>query len=227
MKKKLLEKDGFYLALFACICLVAVGGVWFTNNNVNKLASNNGLTNDEDEIHLIDKNKDKDSVVPATTDSDKNLEKAKSDRDKKETNAQNDIDNNSKLSFIGSKVIREYSEKEPSYSKTLDVWEIHKGIDVSAKKGAEVKSILNGTVSEVFEDDEYGTSVKVISEDKTVVVYSGLDENIKVVKNDKIKEGQCIGLVGNTTKVESEDGSHVHVEAYKDEKSINPMDLLK
>ena len=24
MKKKLLEKDGFYLALFVCVCLVAI-----------------------------------------------------------------------------------------------------------------------------------------------------------------------------------------------------------
>lgn len=29
-KKKLLEKDGFYLALFVCVCLVAIGGIWFT-----------------------------------------------------------------------------------------------------------------------------------------------------------------------------------------------------
>ncbi|EQJ04896.1 hypothetical protein [Clostridioides difficile] len=43
MKKKLLEKDGFYLSLFVCVCLLAVGGVWFTNNNVDKLASNKGI----------------------------------------------------------------------------------------------------------------------------------------------------------------------------------------
>ena len=40
MKKKLLEKDGFYLALFVGICLVAIGGVWFTKNNVDELTSN-------------------------------------------------------------------------------------------------------------------------------------------------------------------------------------------
>ena len=60
MKKKLLEKDGFYLALFACICLLAVGGVWFTKSNVDELASNNGFVNNtdknsknDDELHLI------------------------------------------------------------------------------------------------------------------------------------------------------------------------------
>lgn len=225
MKKKILEKDGFYLALFICVCIVAVGGIWFTNKNVNKLASNQGLTNDtDDEIHLIDKGKN--DTVPVTTDSDTNLEKAKSEKENKEGSLPEEKEE-SKLGFIGDKVIREYSEKQPSYSKTLDVWEIHKGLDVSAKDGSEVKSILNGIVSEVFEDDEYGKSVKITSENNTVVIYSGLSEETKVSKDDSIEEGQCIGLVGNTADVESEDGPHVHIEAYKEDKSINPMDLLK
>ena len=46
MKKKLLEKDGFYLALFVCVCLVAIGGVWFTKNNVDELTSNDLLVRD-------------------------------------------------------------------------------------------------------------------------------------------------------------------------------------
>ncbi len=74
MKKKLLEKDGFYLALFACICSLAVGGVWFTKNNVDELASNNGFVNNtdsnsknDDELHLIEK--DNNDAVPTTTES--------------------------------------------------------------------------------------------------------------------------------------------------------------
>ena len=35
MKKKLLEKDIFYLSLFICICLVALGGIIFTNKTEN------------------------------------------------------------------------------------------------------------------------------------------------------------------------------------------------
>ena len=49
MKKKLLEKDGFYLALFVCICLVAIGGVWFTKNNVDELTSNDLFLNNTNE----------------------------------------------------------------------------------------------------------------------------------------------------------------------------------
>ncbi|MGL5312551.1 MAG: peptidoglycan DD-metalloendopeptidase family protein [Peptostreptococcaceae bacterium] len=221
MKKKLLENDSFYLALFVCVCLVAVGGVWFTKNNVDELASNNGITNDanknneNDELHLIQNDKD-DAAVPTTTDSNENLQQAK-EKEKSE----------SKLSYLGKEVIREYSEKEPSYSKTLDVWEIHKGIDVSAEKGQDVKSLLDGTIVDVYKDDKYGMSVKIKSDNDVVVVYSNLDSQVKVEKDQQVKQGDSIGIVGSTADVEIEDGTHVHVQAYNGEKPIDPMSLIK
>ena len=113
MKKKLLEKDGFYLALFVCICLIAIGGVWFTKNNVDELTSNDLFVNktnenskkDEDEVHLIEK--DKNDSIPTSTESNENLEKAKEKQENK----------SSKLSFLGNKVVREYSEKNQAIQK--------------------------------------------------------------------------------------------------------------
>ena len=224
MKKKLLEKDGFYLALFACVCLVAVGGVWFTKSNVDELASNNLIVNDTDkdnEVHLIEK--ENEDVVPTSTESEQNLEKAKEEQNLEKAKENQSIN---KLAFLGDEVVREYSEKTPSYSKTLDVWEVHKGLDVSAKKGSQVKSLLNGKVTKVFSDDEHGMSVEVTSED-TVVVYSNLDSKVSVEKDQVVKEGDVLGTVGNTTSVEFEDGTHIHVEAYREEKSIDPMSLVK
>ena len=225
MKKKLLEKDGFYLALFVCICLVAIGGVWFTKNNVDELTSNDlfvNKTNDnskieEDEVHLIEKETEKEDSIPTSTESNENLQKAKEKQENK----------SSKLSFLGNEVVREYSEKEPSYSKTLDLWEIHKGLDIRAEKGYEIKSLLNGKVVNVFKDDKHGMSVRVQSDNNVVVVYSNLDEKISVEKGQEVTEGQILGTVGNTTSVESEDGTHVHIEAFKGEESIDPMTFIK
>ena len=91
MKKKLLEKDGFYLALFLCVCLVAIGGVWFTKNNVDELTSNDLLVNKtkenskkDDEIHLIEN--EKNDSIPTSTESKENLEKAKEKQEKQKKN---------------------------------------------------------------------------------------------------------------------------------------------
>ena len=52
MKKKLLEKDAFYLSLFICICIIAIGGIWFTNKNVDNLLSKITPAKTEDEIRF-------------------------------------------------------------------------------------------------------------------------------------------------------------------------------
>lgn len=212
MKKKLLEKDVFYLSLFICICILALGGIWFTNKNVDSLLSKNTQTNSQDEIHLTED--EKNDVVPTTTDSEQNLAKAK------ETE-------HNKISYLGNEIIRDYSEKEPSYSETLEVWEIHKAIDIESNENQEVKSLTSGTVLDVYNDDEYGMSVKVQTKDDTVFVYSSLSKNVAVNKGDEIKEGQCIGYAGNTSNVECLSGVHIHLEAYKDDIAINPMSLLE
>lgn len=212
MKKKLLEKDAFYLSLFICICILAIGGIWFTNKNIDDLLSKNTPTKSEDEIHLTED--EKNDVLPTATDSDQNLAKAK------------EAEHN-KISYLGNQVIRSYSEKEPSYSETLEVWEIHKAIDIEANENQEVKSLTTGTVLDVYDDDEYGMSIKIQSDKDTVFVYSSLNKNIIVKKGDEIKEGQCIGYAGNTSDVECLSGVHVHLEAYKNNIAINPMSLLE
>ena len=212
MKKKLLEKDAFYLSLFICICIIAIGGIWFTNKNVDNLLSSNTPTNNKDEIHLTEG--EINDVVPTTTDSDENLAKAK------------EAEHN-KISYLGNQVIRNYSEKEPSYSETLEVWEIHKGIDVEANENQQVKSLTSGTVLDVYNDDEYGMSIKIQADKENTFVYSNLSKNIVVNKGDKIEEGKCIGYAGNTSNVECLSGVHVHLEAYKNNIAINPMSLLE
>ena len=212
MKKKLLEKDAFYLSLFICICVIAIGGIYFTNKNVDNLLSKNTPTNSEEEIHLIEEKKK--DIVPTTTDSEENLAKAR------ETE-------HNKISYLGNQVIRSYSEKEPSYSETLEVWEIHKAIDVESNQNQEVKSLTNGTVLDVYDDDKYGMSIKVKSDNDTVFVYSSLTTNVKVKKGDRVIDGQCIGYAGNTSDVECLSGVHVHLSAYRNNEAINPMSLLE
>ena len=222
--KKILERDGFYLALFLCVCLVAVGAVWVTKNSIDDLATNgfvnygdDELAKGDDEVHLI---KEKDKSVPTTTNSDQNLAKAKEQKAKENAEV-------AKLMPVQGEVTRDYAEKEPSYNKTLDQWEIHKAVDIQAKAGSEVKSIASGKVIDVYNNDKYGTTVKIESSNKTVLVYSNLDKKVGVKANQTVKAGDAIGKIGNTATVESAEGAHLHLEAFKDGKAINPMNLMK
>ncbi len=214
MKKKLLEKDTFYLSLFIGICILAIGGIWSTNKNVDNLLSKKNSASSEDEIHLTTNKEKEEDILQTTTDSKQSLAKAK------------EAEHN-KISYLGNQVIREYSENEPSYSETLEVWEIHKAIDVESNENQEVKSLTNGRVLDVYDDDVYGMSVKIQSSEDVVLIYSSLSKKTVINKDDEVKEGQCIGYAGNSSDVECLSGVHVHLEAYKDNKAINPMSLLE
>ena len=221
MKKKLLEKDIFYLSLFICICLVALGGIIFTNKNLNKLVSNNDAVNKDNEINLV---KDKDDSVPTSTESKQNLEKAKEEN--KQQTQKTETKSESKLNYIGTEVLREYSADMPSYSKTLDVWEIHKGLDIAAKDGDKIRSILDGTVKSVYSDERYGTSIELSYADNITVIYSGIKENVSLEKGDTVKEGEVIGYIGQPTKYYSKEGSNLYFAMKKDGEPVDPIAYL-
>ena len=45
------------------------------------------------------------------------------------------------------------------YSETLQEWVTHRGIDIKAEKGAEVKAIADGTIKSIKTDPRYGISI--------------------------------------------------------------------
>ncbi|MEJ8552634.1 peptidoglycan DD-metalloendopeptidase family protein [Tepidibacter sp. Z1-5] len=244
--KKLLEKDGFYLVLFVCVCLVALTAVWVTKNSIDNIASENGFvnyeqgelidddkvaSNEDDEIHLI---KEDDQAVPTATDSKQNLAKAK-EKLKQENEAKKDPDtevantNSKKIKAImpvQGKLGRDYSDNKPTYSATLEQWELHKGIDIQAKEGTPVSAIMDGEVLEVLKDSVQGITVKLKHQDNIVSVYSNLSLDTKVQKGKMVKCKDIIGNVGNTSIIESKEGPHLHFEVLKDNKNIDPLSII-
>jgi murein DD-endopeptidase MepM/ murein hydrolase activator NlpD len=102
----------------------------------------------------------------------------------------------------------------------------HTGIDISAKKGADITSISDGVVITSGNSiDGYRKYGRIIVIDHGNGIQSLYAHN----KKNYVKEGQCvkkgdkigeIGSSGNAT------GSHVHLEIIKDGKTINPLKYL-
>ena len=112
------------------------------------------------------------------------------------------------------------------YSKTLDMWKVHLGIDIAAKVESEVVSVCDGEVIEVSKSNFYGNTVKIQHKDGYVSVYSNLDEDISLKKGDEVKQGEVIGKIGVSALGEIADESHLHFEILKGTESINPKDVL-
>lgn len=103
----------------------------------------------------------------------------------------------------------------------------HPGVDLKADEGTEVKTGISGTITYVGYSDEYGNCVHIKSKNSKSVIYYAKLKDISVKKDEKVKQGDVIGYVGNTGTSCSEFGACLHVEYYKNSKNVVPSMYFK
>ncbi len=113
------------------------------------------------------------------------------------------------------------------YSKTLEQWNCHSGIDIAADIGTPVKAVMDGTVVEVTNNDPKLGVVIVIDHGCGVkTLYGNLNSDKLVKEGNQVKKGQVISAIGKTAPYEIEDPPHLHFEVLKDGKNIDPQQYL-
>ncbi len=124
-------------------------------------------------------------------------------------------------------VTQEYAMDRLVYSKTLEDWRTHSGIDIAAPISTVVKAVADGVVTEIKKDPGFGITVVIDHQNGYKTVYSNLADTNTVVPNQRVKQGEPIGSVGDTAAFEAAEATHLHFEVLKDNKHINPMDILE
>lgn len=121
----------------------------------------------------------------------------------------------------------DYAMDRLIYSKTLDDWRTHSGIDIAAAKGSQVKAVDDGTISEIKNDPRYGYLIIIDHVDGYRSIYANLAPGGDTVKlSQKVRQGDVIGSIGNSASFESMEEAHLHFELLKDGKNINPIQML-
>lgn len=120
----------------------------------------------------------------------------------------------------------EYAQDRLVYSKTLNEWRAHPGIDIKAERGTPVKVVADGVVTEIKNDPRLGVTIIVDHLNGIKTVYSNLANGDMVTPNQKVKQGEVIGAVGNTASFESAEPPHLHFEVLKNNKNVDPSDYL-
>lgn len=119
-----------------------------------------------------------------------------------------------------------FAVDELIFSRTLNQWMTHRGIDISAPKGAEVRCPWAGTVEEIYEDDSLGITVKVAHSGGLCSIYSNLRTDCPVKEGDLLNAGALIGYIGDTAIAECSDPSHLHFEVTKDGEAVDPEEYV-
>ncbi len=130
------------------------------------------------------------------------------------------------LSPVEGEVILAFAIDKLVYSKTLEQWSTHKGIDIKSDRGTPVKAAADGTIEKIYHDDKLGITIIIDHGNNLKTKYCNLSTDDMVIEKQQVKRGDIISGVGNTAIFEIGDEPHLHFEVIKDGKNIDPATLL-
>lgn len=87
----------------------------------------------------------------------------------------------------------------------------HEGVDIFARRGTPVVSMVDGVVVELGRDVYGGNVIRVLGRDRRIYYYAHLDRFAALVVGAPVARGQELGSVGNTGNAVSSP-PHVHLE---------------
>lgn len=119
-------------------------------------------------------------------------------------------------------IAKEYSMDELVYSKTMEDWRTHSGIDIAAGVGTQVKAAADGVVSDVYTDESLGNVVEIEHSGEFKTIYANLQSADYIEKGKEVKSGDIIGGVGSSSGEEGGDEPHLHFEVLKNGEPIKP-----
>lgn len=246
--KKVVDKDGFYIILFICICIVTTTAVWVSKNNIES-SQENEINEYPDIVDNIDEYTDFEDVEETNVDENPGVAiieidetaKAQDTKDKEvatseaqKTNAiptsSTSVQNEQIVGAMAIPVLGnislDYAEDTLVYSKTLEQWTTHKGIDLKASEGTVVKAVLDGVVSQIKKDETLGIVITLDHGNGLQTLYGNLSTDEMVKIGQEVEKGDAISGVGKGSGFEMVEGPHLHFEILQDGENIDPKQFI-
>lgn len=125
---------------------------------------------------------------------------------------------------ISGNILKGYSDTALQYSATFGDMRLHTGVDISCKKGSNIKSAGSGVVKSVVDDANFGRIITIQHEGDIVVKYCGMG-SVNVKENDSVATGDIIGTSGDIP-CECADNPHIHIEVFVGGNVASPLSTL-
>lgn len=126
---------------------------------------------------------------------------------------------------ITGDIIKKFDDKELQYSETYGDMRVHYGVDIAGDKGSKVKSAGDGTVTDVYADPLWGTTVVIDHGNNIVAYYSGLNKKPSVNKGDVVAPGTILGDISEIP-CEIADAPHLHLGIKQGDVWVSPLKLM-
>ncbi|MGL4774473.1 MAG: peptidoglycan DD-metalloendopeptidase family protein [Clostridium sp.] len=215
--KDFFKKEGFFVVLFLCLCVVTmVAAVTIKKAKVQEAPE---VANDKpnQEIAMKQDDEPKNVTVP---------QGAEQVNKNKKPESENKTVVSTTVKFtnpVEGAISRGYTVNPIKMSD--NEWRTVNGINVESKVGTDVKAAADGIVEFVGDTGvEYGIVVEVKHSNGITTKYCNLDKNVKVKKGDKVTSSTIIGKVGTTAKVfdSKQFGEYLNIQVWNGKDQVDP-----
>lgn len=231
---------GLYIVLFLCVSAIGISGYFLADSLFSR--EETAITAVAPVAEGQEDKADPSESVPAENEENKTLQSAQtvSGQDEAVTVMADADDLNAQAAAAAAEaasairiwplsgaVSKDYSVETLVYSETTDDWRTHNGVDLLGYLGEPVMAVTAGTVSQIYEDDMYGTTVVITHADSVSSHYSNLAVVPTVTVGQTVAAGDVIGAVGDTALLECADEPHLHLEVFKEGIAMDPEEYIE
>lgn len=217
---------GFYIVIAACLLIIG-GAAWFALSSYNDMQSGSSVISQKSEsyknnITSYTENTSSAEQIPQASTPQNTESVAENVESEPYETTQSEVTGSApKFNFTmpTGEILKSHSEKELQYSATYGDMRLHTGFDIACKNGDTVNAFADGTVLNITESSNFGTTVEIDHSFGITVKYSSI-KNPKFKVGDTVKMGDVIGTSA-TVPSECNDKSHIHIEILKDGKYVD------
>lgn len=214
--RKFFQDKGYYIVLVLCICAVGVSGWLFLSG---ALAEKDALS--EPALSVATQTEiPKAEQRPAAQQ--KPVERPAAAEPAGEDAAVFERAANVRVWPISGEQQAGYSMEQLAFNETTRDWRTHDGVDLASAEGAPVRAACAGTVTAVFDDELYGTTVVIGHADGYTTHYQNLAAMPTVSAGDQVRAGDVIGSVGRTALLEVGQEPHLHFAVHRNGQPVDP-----
>lgn len=233
-----LKKEGFYVILFICLCVVATVAVLTARNNKqmnNTPASHNSISQEKTNKKVAKAGNEPslnyDNALQVKKGTNAEVDTPKDNTESTNNAESKGVSNSVNTAFqkpVEGSIARVYSE-DPVYWDSTGSYRPNLGYDIKADLGKPVFAVADGKVEEVNSATQDGVQVTINHQNGLKTVYSNLDPKVKVTEGQSVAKGATIGIVGKTTLRAAYEkyGDHIHFAVLNGKDYVDPSKYLK
>ena len=223
---------GLYIVLFLCVSAIGISGYFLADSLFSReetaITAAAPLAEQEDGNAPSEENENPESAQSVNGQEEAVTVMADAD----DLNAQAaaaaaEAANAIRIWPLSGAMSKEHSTETLVYSRTTDDWRTHEGVDLLGYLGEPVMAVTAGTVSQIYDDDLYGTTVVITHDNSVSTHYSNLAVVPTVTVGQEVVAGDVIGAVGDTALLECADEPHLHLEVFKEGIAMDPEEYIE